>query len=290
MQLLSERARALAPRGAVALLAAVATLSVAGSAAAIQFTPTATARLHTTGSGQPGAEWNTGTTTTGGDISYDSGTQVLTITAALDVLNYYDPSNGSCSTDVGSNCSVNYGPDLDILLTASLQGITVNPLGGGFFEILVSFETTGGAGYDLEVTDPADSDALVLSGDIIAGTFNGSPTTGLQAQVIYNSNTATAVFDTSNSVGFFKITAGSTYASLFGSNLIGINLGTMSEFSPSLTALAAAAIGSGTLGDFTAEINAQIFQDASGSFVPEPSLSSLLLGGVGMLVWLRRRS
>jgi hypothetical protein len=281
MQLWTRLTRALAPS------VAVAALTLAGAASAIQHTPSATALLHLVTDGQPGAEWNTGGVGSGGSVSYSSGTQTLSITGVLDVLNWYDPS-GPASCDMPSeNCSFNYAPDLDISVTAVLDSITVTSIGGPFFEILVSFASAGG-GPDIVITDPTDS-SVVLEADIVAGTYNSAPTTGLQAQVIYNALTQTAVFDTSNSVGFFAVDPGSTYASLFGTSYIGLNLGTLDDFSPTLSALADAAFDTGTLGSFTSEINAQIFRTAAGEFVPEPSLALLLVAGAGLLGALRRR-
>jgi hypothetical protein len=273
--------------GGAAAVAAVGLLG-APAAHAIQFTPPGTALLHTVGSGEPGAEWNTGGTSGGGEISYDSGSQLLTIDASLDVLNYYDPSNGSCDSDVGTNCSFNYGPDLDISLTAELDSITVTPVVGTIYEILVSFHSAGSP--DLVVTDPSDGDAVVLEGDLQAGEFNGSPTTGLQAQVIYDAGAGTAVFDDVNSVGFFAVDTGTTYASLFGSTYIGINLGTLADFAPTLDALASGAFNTGTLASFTAEANAQIFRSDTGQFVvPEPATAFLMLAGLGLLGSVARR-
>jgi hypothetical protein len=266
-------------------------MALAGPASAIQHTPSATALLHTVADGPPGAEWNTGGAGSGGSISYSSGTQTLAITGVLDVLNWYDPSGpASCDTP-SENCSHNFGnpsgQDLDITLTAVLDSITVTPLFGSFVEILVSFKSAGG-GPDVVITDPLFGNAVVLEADIVAGTFNGSPTTGLQAQVIYDYVGGTALFDDSNSVGFFQVDTGTTYASLFGTSYIGLNLGTLSDFSPSLSALATSAFFTGILGDFTAEANSQIFRTAAGEFVPEPSLALLVAAGLGLLALLRR--
>jgi hypothetical protein len=281
MQLWTSLIRALAPSVAVAAMA------LAGTASAVQHTPTATALLHTVSDGQPGAEWNTSGVGSGGSISYSSGTQTLSITGVLDVLNWYDPA-GPASCDMpGENCSFNYAPDLDITLTAVLDSITVTSIGGPFYEILVSFASAGG-GPDVVITDPTDA-SVVLEADLVAGLFNGSPTTGLQAQVIFDAGTMTAVFDSSNSVGFFAVDPGSAYASLFGTSYVGLNLGTLSDFSPSLSSLAVGAFLSGSLGSFTAEANAQIFRTAAGEFVPEPSLALLLAAGAGLFGVLRRR-
>lgn len=268
---------------------AVALTFVAGTASAYQFTlPSGDTRLHTIGSGQPGAEWTTGGLGSNGDLSYDSGTEILDFDAELDVLNYFDPNVGSCPTDAGSNCTFNFSTNLELSVVASLAGISVNPLGGTFFELLVDFETTGGT--DVTITDTTDNTVL-LSAAWQAGTFLGSPTTGLSASVIYDSSGAGAVIGDLTLVGFLDVTAGD-YAQLFesGTSRLAIAIGESFDFSPTLTALAGGIISSGSLGSFTAEGEGQLYRAEAGEFVPEPHVA--LLMGLGLLGgWtLRRRS
>jgi hypothetical protein len=107
------------------VLVAVLSLGVGAAQAVPQFTPSPGDSLHTIFSGEAGAQWNTSGVGVGGSISYSSGTQQLSITAVLDILNYFNPGNGSCPTDAGSNCAFNYGPDLDITLLADLHSVVV---------------------------------------------------------------------------------------------------------------------------------------------------------------------
>ncbi len=266
-------------------LAAAVLLLIGTSAAAVpQFTPTATSRLHTLGSGQPGAEWNTGGLLANGEIDYDSGTGRLTIEAELDVLNYYDPGT-ACPTDVGSNCAFNYGTNLDITLEADLHSIDVTPLGGGDALIEINFESTGGT--DLTLVDPTDLSTL-LTAEWQAGTFASTVTTGLTVSAFYLGG---SVFGDPQVTGVFGDMAGS-YASLFGplSGNFGLSISEAFDFSPSIDAIAATIIGTGSLPDFTAEGEGQVFRTETGQFVPEPATWLLMVtSAAGLFLAGRRR-
>jgi hypothetical protein len=270
------------------LLAAVMVWSAAAQAVP-QFVPTGTARLHTLGSGQLGAEWNTGGLGAGGEVSYDSGTQTLSMDAVLDTMNWYDPANGSCPTDVGSNCSLNFGPDLDISLTASFDSVVVTPLGGGLFGVTVNFGTAGGV--DLTITDPADGDSIQLKASVAAGTFMGTPTSGLAASVVFDSAGSGSIIGGVNVVGFLAVDVATPFASLFLPDYFGIQLSAFSDFDDglggTLVDIVATTISSGSLPDFTAEANGQILATVTGAFVPEPG--TLLLLSLAGLAILRRR-
>lgn len=266
-------------------------LLLAGSASAVlQYTPTATALLHTIGSGQPGAEWNTGGSgsgVTGGQISYD-GAGTLTVSAQLDVLNWYDPAPGSgCELDTTTNCSFNYSPNLDIMLQASLDGVTVTPINAQYATVMVSFGTTGGT--DLTFYDGATN---ALLGKVQAGQFNGNPTDGLQATVTwdYVNDQVAGGLTIVNGQAFISATGG-PYASLFGGDTFGIGFATVQDIAGAgggLNEVVRAAINTGVLPAFTAEANGQILNTVNGSFVPEPS-SWLLLGSALGGLLLRRR-
>lgn len=267
---------------------------VAGSAFAVpQFTPTPTALLHTiTGGGtqEPGVQYNSGGTgsgTAGGQIVYTDtggGTGSLNITSGVDVMNYYDPNNGACATDIGSNCTFNYATDLDFTVNALLNGIGVIDYGGGFFGIDIMFESAGG-GNDFSWTDPTDGNSNMLSATWLAGSFNGVPTSGLTASLIYDTNTSTVLNDDITVVGFAGITGG-LYADMFASDLVLVDLSNFFDFSPTFDTITAGVLANGTIQSFTAEINGEIFRVDSGQFVPEPGTA--LLVGLGLAALGRR--
>jgi len=272
------------------LLAGIAGIGWGTAAQALpQFTPTATARLHTLGSGQLGAEWNTGGLGTGGQLSYDSASKIATLTAGLNVLNWFDPSNSSCATDSGSNCAFNFNPNLDITLTASFLGFTVAPVTGTLVNVTTNFGTTGGV--DFVVTDPTDLNSVQMRGSIAAGSFNGNPTTGLSTSLLFDTSTGLVLGSVTGS-GFLQADPTTPLASLLQPDFFGITFGALNNFDDGngggLSAIVAATLASGTLGSFTAEANGQILNTASGQFVPEPA-TLLLLGIAGLAAAARRR-
>jgi len=274
------------------LLVAGLSLVLAPRADALQFTPNGNEMLHTITSGQPGAAWTTSGLGVGGQVSYNSGTGVATLTGVLDVLNYFDTTPGSgCETDAGSTCSLNFAPDLDITLDLAFVGYSATFVAGTTYEVHLDFETLGGAS-DLSVLDPTDLGAgNLVTASWVAGTFNSAYTPGLTVKYFYDAATQTAV-TTPTALGFLLVDPGSPYASLFGSSgdLIGLNVGSLFGYNPSLGAITASTITNGTLPSFTSEGQGQVFRVASGDFIiPEPGSLGLLGAALGGLVFVGRR-
>jgi hypothetical protein len=251
-----------------------------------QFTTTTTALLHTLGSGEPGASYTSRGVGQNGQIVYTSASSALDIMAEVDTLNYYDPSNPACATDAGSNCIHNFATGLTFEIHALYDGLSITDYGGGYYGIELMFKTT--AGTDITWRDPTDGNSLQLEADWTAGLFNGNPTTGLIANVLYDTNPGGGLIGNIDVVGFATITGGS-YASLFGSQAkIMLNLSQFFDFNPSFDVITQQVLANQAIPDFTAEVQGQIFRVATGEFVPEPSTGLMLGLGLAALGFKRR--
>jgi hypothetical protein len=151
----------------------------------------------------------------------------------------------------------------------------------------VNFETTGGV--DLSVTDPADGSSVQLEANWQAGTFLGSPTTGMAVSLVFDDTAGSVLGSTLDGAGFLAVDGLTPYASLFAPTYFGLAFQSLSDFSPTLDSLADdlveefKAVQPLTLEDFTAEANGQVFKTDTGEFVPEPGAVLLLgLGCVGL--------
>jgi hypothetical protein len=266
---------------------------VAGNAQAVpQFTPTATTLAHTVFSGEAGSSWNTGGVGVNGQVVYTAASTSLAIAGEIDALNYYDSLNGSCATDIGSNCTFNFGPNLDFDVAADFIGLTVTPTGGGLFDIVMDFQSTGGT--DIVWTDPTDGNSVMLSGSWIAGDFLGNPTPGLQVQATFcdgigGCGAAGLLAGTDPLViGFALLDNASPYAAMFDSdanpltaNSIMLDFSELFGFDPTIDAIAAYVVANNDLPDFTGEGNGQLYRVETNDFViPEPSTA--LLFGLGL--------
>ncbi len=283
-------------RGLACAIVAVTAVFLFGApvSALPQFSPVGTERAHTVGNGA-GIEWDT---QGGGSVAYDSGTETVTVSGRVDVLNYFDPTNGSCATDTaGSTCSLNYSPDLDLSVTAKYSGLAMEHVFGDFYNIILSFETTGGA-YDLLVTDPADSGNTMITGSFVSGAFGGDATTGLETTILYDIVNETAAFQSVTVAGFMEVDSGTLHASLFnsGSDYFGLGITDMTGFDDGLGGgldeIVAAALAdvNNALPDFSVgTVDGEVFRITSGEFVvPEPSTALLL--GFGLTILAARRS
>jgi hypothetical protein len=284
-----------------AFVAAVGIALVAGRAQALpQFVPTATAKAHTVFSGEAGFTWNTGGLNVNGQIVYTDATNLLSIEGEIDAANYYDPLNGSCPTDSGSNCTFNYGPNLDFSVLAQFIGVTITDTGGGLFDIVLDFQTAGGT--DIVWTDPADGDSVMLSASWTSGTFDGNPTPGLQVISQYCDGVGgcgpAGLTGDPLAIGFALIDNASLYASLFDSdanplttNSVMLDFSELFDFDPDINTIAAYVLANNDLPDFTGEGEGQLYRVDTGEFViPEPSTALLFGLGVAGLGVLRRRN
>ena len=289
----------------IALAAFSASALAAGTAQAVpQFTPTSTTLAHTVFSGEAGVAWNTGGVLVNGQVVYD-GASNLAIGGHIDAVNYYDSLNGSCPTDIGSNCSFNYGPDLDFTVLATFIGLNVTPTGGGLYDIVLDFQSTGGT--DILWTDPTDGNSVMLAASWTAGTFLGSPTPGLQVQSTYCDGIGgcgpVGLTGDPLAIGFALIDNSTLYAAMFDSdgnpftsNSIMLDFSELFDFDsvaagPGIDALAGYVIANNVLPDFTGEGQGQLYRVDTGEFViPEPSTVLLLGLGIAGLGVVRRRS
>jgi hypothetical protein len=280
--------------GVVALSAMA--LAAGSAQAAPQFTPTATALVHTLASGEAGVAWSTGGLGVNGQVVYTAATTSLAMGGEINTMNYYDSLNGSCPTDAGSNCAVPYGTPLDFTVLADWINADVTPTGGGWYDIVLNFQSTGGT--DISWTDPLDGNSIMLEASWVSGTFLGNPTPGLQVVSSYcdgigGCGAAGLQGADPLVVGFALIDSGSLYASMWDSDSnpftqdsILLDLSEFFDFSPTMDAIAAYVVANGTLPDFTGEGQGQIFRLETGDFViPEPGTALLFglgLAGVGM--------
>jgi hypothetical protein len=192
---------------------------------------------------------------------------------------------------------------------AQFIGVTVTPITGGY-DIVLDFQSTGGT--DILWTDPADGDSVMLSASWTAGSFDGSPTPGLQVQATYCDGTDDSVCDVDPftpgaevgllgdplAIGFALIDSGSLYENLFDSdgiplttNSIMLDFSELFDFDPDINAIAAYVIANNDLPDFTGEGEGQLYRVDTGQFViPEPSTALLLGLGIAGLGAVRRRS
>jgi hypothetical protein len=260
---------------------------VAGAAqAAPQFTPTSTARAHTLFSGEGGITWTTNGSST---IVYTAATTSLAITGEIDVMNWYDPASGSgCETDIGSNCTYNLPNNLDLTVLAEWIGFTATPTGGGYYDIVLDFETSGGT--DITWTDPDDGNSVMLSASWVAGTFLSGYTPGLQVVANYCDGIggcgAAGVQGDPIAIGVAQIDDSLPFTDLFDPGIgdpIQIALSEAFSTSPgAVDAIAAHLLANNVLPNFSLEGQGQIYRVEFGEFViPEPSTALLL--GLGLL-------
>jgi hypothetical protein len=237
--------------------------------------------------------WNTGDP---GQINYTASNTTLAITGEIDVMNYYDPAD-TCPTDIGSNCPFNYSPNLDLSVLAKWIGYTSTSLGGGYYTIVLDFETTGGT--DITWTDPSDGDSVMLEASWVAGTLFGEPTPGLQVNATWCDGVGgcgpQGVVGDPLVFGSALIDGGSLYASLFDSGSGSSVMLDLSEYfntDPDINTIAAYLLANDELPDFTGEGQGQLYRLETSDFViPEPSTALLLgLGVFGLAASGRRRT
>ena len=189
-------------------------------------------------------------------------------------------------------------------MLAEFIGVTVTPTGGGYYDIVLDFQSTGGT--DIVWTDPADGNSVMLAASWTAGTFIGNPTPGLQVISTYCDGIGgcgpAGLTGDPLAIGFALIDTSTLYADLFDSdgnpftsNSIMLDFSELFDFvdptARSIDAIAAYVIANSTLPDFTGEGEGQLYRVDTGEFViPEPSTALLLGLGIAGLGAVRRRS
>jgi hypothetical protein len=233
---------------ALAVFSAIAL--AAGTAQAVpQFTPTATTLVHTVFSGEAGVPWTT-QVTAGDQVVYDSNTLSLAITGSITAVNYYDPLNGGCQTDSGSNCTFAFATPLDFTVLATFIGVNISPgVDPGSSNIVLDFQSSGGT--DIAWTDPLDGHSVMLEASWTAGTFLGNPTPGLQVQATYcDGNVGCGGFvgltGDPLAIGFALLDNSTLYAAMFDSdgnplttNSIMLDFSELFGFTPAIDTIAA---------------------------------------------------
>jgi hypothetical protein len=183
---------------------------------------------------------------------------------------------------------------------AEFIGVTVTPTGGGLYDIVLDFQSTGGT--DILWTDPADGNSVMLSASWTSGTFMGNPTPGLQVVSTYCDGVggcgAQGLTGDPLAIGFALIDNSSLYAGLFDSdanpftsNSVMLDFSELFDFDPDINTIAAYVIANNDLPDFTGEGEGQLYRVDTGDFViPEPSTALLFGLGIAGLGMLRRRN